>query len=98
MWEENFRFSVKASTPVCAKFSQILTVETNKTELFTLIVNEMVETYGYKLQIQNLFQQDQKKVVANQQLIENQNLMSCLEEKTDDRMFIHVNSLNRDVI
>ena len=89
---DSVRILVKANTPVYNKFSQVLAVDSNKTELFSLIADQLVDTCK---NIKTTVMSTKLENVISNHRIETQYLMPCFKEEADDRMFTHVKELSR---
>ena len=84
------RISIKKDTQIFQKFPQVMAIDENKTELFTLIADVLKESCNTEeatIVITRL-----ENIVSNRPISTIQ-LAPCLKEEADDRMFVHVKDL-----
>ena len=88
---EGVRILIKRDTPVYRDFKQVMAIAENKTELFTLIADTLVETF--KESSETVVATRLQNVVSNHE-IPKINLEPCKKEEADDRMFLHAKDLS----
>ena len=89
---EGVRISIKKNTPVYRKFSQALEVSENKTELFSLVADTLVENFQHKRE--TIVATEGETVVSNH-YIETKYLEPCKKEEVDDTMFLYALEMSR---
>ena len=89
---EGVRISIKKYTPVYRKFSQVLEVSENKTELFSLVADNLVENFQYKLET---IVATKGETLGRNHHIETKYLEPCKKEEADSRMFLHTLEMSR---
>ena len=89
---DGVRVSIRKNTPVFRKFNQVMAINENKTELFTLIADTLVEVCQ---DISKTIVSTRLQNVVSNHNIEKQYLQPCEKEEADDRMFIHAKELIR---
>ena len=74
------------------KCNQVLEVSENKTELFSLVADTLVENFQHK---QETIVATKGETVVSNHHIETKYLESCKKEEADDRMFLHALEMSK---
>ena len=83
---------IKKNTPVYRDFKQVMAIAKNKTELFTLIADTLVE--AFKDRRETVVVTRLQNVVSNHE-IQKKKLEPCEKEEADGRIFLHAEELSR---
>ena len=89
---EGVRISIKKYTSVYRKFNQVLEVSENKTELFSLVADNLVENFQYK---RETIVATKGETLGRNHHIETKYLEPCKKEEADGRMFLHALEMSR---
>ena len=89
---EGVRISINKNNPVNRTFNQVLEASKNKTELFSLVADTLVENFKHK---QKSIVATKGETVASNHQIETKYLEPCKKEEADDRMFLHALVMSR---
>ena len=89
---DGVRVSIHKNTPLFRKCRKVMAIDDNKTELFTLIADTLVEVC--RDSSKTIVSTRLQNIVSNHN-IEKQYLQPCEKEEADDRMFIHAKELIR---
>ena len=89
---EGVRISINKNNPVYRTFNQVLEASKNKTELFSLVADTLVDNFQHK---QKSIVATQGETVASNHQIETKCLEPYKKEEADDRMFLHALEMSR---
>ena len=85
------RIIISKDTPVYKNSADVMAVDENKTELFRMIADSLVESY--KDDECTVAVTRDESVVCNK-IIDLENLSPCYKEEADDRIYLHANELS----
>ena len=89
---EGVRISINKNNPVYRTFDQVLEASKNKTELFSLVADTLVDNFQHK---QKSIVATKGETVASNHQIETKYLEPYKKEEADDRMFLHALEMSR---
>lgn len=89
---EGVRIVIKGTTPVYKKFQHVMAIDENKTELFALIAERIVNAFDTS---EGCICATLLEHITSNEAIEETFLVPCTKHEADDRMFLHANELSR---